>query len=163
MEIIKFDTLGLDPKILRAITEMGFEEPSPIQAKAIPEVMAGHDVIGQAQTGTGKTAAFGIPLLQKIDPKNRKLQAIILLSAIERAFFAFCSTKRTVVPLLLIDSIISKISLTRIGDNPMDGSSIKTIDGFDIKARPIASICCSPPLNVPANWFFLSARRGKRS
>ena len=59
MEIIKFDTLGLDPKILRAITEMGFEEPSPIQAKAIPEVMAGHDVIGQAQTGTGKTAAFG--------------------------------------------------------------------------------------------------------
>ena len=46
MEIIKFDTLGLDPKILRAITEMGFEEPSPIQAKAIPEVMAGHDVIG---------------------------------------------------------------------------------------------------------------------
>ena len=57
MEIIKFDTLGLDPKILRAITEMGFEEPSPIQAKAIPEVMAGHDVIGQAQTGTGKTAA----------------------------------------------------------------------------------------------------------
>ena len=47
MEIIKFDTLGLDPKILRAITEMGFEEPSPIQAKAIPEVMAGHDVIGQ--------------------------------------------------------------------------------------------------------------------
>ena len=49
MEIIKFDTLGLDPKILRAITEMGFEEPSPIQAKAIPEVMAGHDVIGQAQ------------------------------------------------------------------------------------------------------------------
>ena len=56
MEIIKFDTLGLDPKILRAITEMGFEEPSPIQAKAIPEVMAGHDVIGQAQTGTGKTA-----------------------------------------------------------------------------------------------------------
>lgn len=74
MEIIKFDTLGLDPKILRAITEMGFEEPSPIQAKAIPEVMAGHDVIGQAQTGTGKTAAFGIPLLQKIDPKNRKLQ-----------------------------------------------------------------------------------------
>ena len=55
MEIIKFDTLGLDPKILRAITEMGFEEPSPIQAKAIPEVMAGHDVIGQAQTGTGRT------------------------------------------------------------------------------------------------------------
>lgn len=58
MEIIKFDTLGLDPKILRAITEMGFEEPSPIQAKAIPEVMAGHDVIGQAQTGNRKNSSF---------------------------------------------------------------------------------------------------------
>lgn len=85
MEIVKFDTLGLDPKILRAITEMGFEEPSPIQAKAIPEVMSGHDVIGQAQTGTGKTAAFGIPLLQKIDPKNRKLQAIVLCPTRELA------------------------------------------------------------------------------
>ena len=85
MEIIKFDTLGLDPKTLRAITERGFEDPSPIQAKAIPEVMAGHDVIGQAQTGTGKTAAFGIPLLQKIDPKNRKLQAIILCPTRELA------------------------------------------------------------------------------
>ena len=85
MEIIKFDTLGLDPKILRAITEMGFEEPSPIQAKAIPEVMAGHDVIGQAQTGTGKTAAFGIPLLMKVDPHNKRTQAIVLCPTRELA------------------------------------------------------------------------------
>lgn len=85
MDTVKFEDLGLDTRILRAITEMGFEEPSPIQAKAIPEVMSGRDVIGQAQTGTGKTAAFGIPLLQKIDPKNRKLQAIVLCPTRELA------------------------------------------------------------------------------
>lgn len=85
MDTVKFEDLGLDTRILRAITEMGFEEPSPIQAKAIPEVMSGRDVIGQAQTGTGKTAAFGIPLLQKIDSKNRKLQAIVLCPTRELA------------------------------------------------------------------------------
>lgn len=85
MDTIKFEDLGLDTRILRAITEMGFEEPSPIQAKAIPEVMSGRDVIGQAQTGTGKTAAFGIPLLQKIDAKNKALQAIVLCPTRELA------------------------------------------------------------------------------
>ena len=69
MEAKKFDTLQLDERILRAVTEMGFEEASPIQAQAIPVAMEGRDMIGQAQTGTGKTAAFGIPLLQKVDPK----------------------------------------------------------------------------------------------
>ena len=64
---------------------MGFEEASPIQAKAIPVQMEGLDIIGQAQTGTGKTAAFGIPLLQKIDPKNKKLQAIALCPTRELA------------------------------------------------------------------------------
>ena len=64
---------------------MGFEEASPIQSKAIPVIMSGKDVIGQAQTGTGKTAAFGIPLLEKIDPKNKKLQAIVLCPTRELA------------------------------------------------------------------------------
>ena len=85
METVKFTELDIKPEILKAVANMGFEAMSPIQAKAIPEVMAGHDVIGQAQTGTGKTAAFGIPLLQKIDPKNRKLQAIILCPTRELA------------------------------------------------------------------------------
>ena len=71
METVKFEELQLDDRILRAVTDMGFEEASPIQAKAIPVEMEGHDIIGQAQTGTGKTAAFGIPLLQKIDPKKK--------------------------------------------------------------------------------------------
>ena len=78
METIRFDELNLDPRILRAVTDMGFEAASPIQAQAIPVEMEGHDMIGQAQTGTGKTAAFGIPLLMKMDPENRKTQAMIL-------------------------------------------------------------------------------------
>ena len=85
METIRFEELNLDTRILRAVEEMGFEEASPIQAKAIPVVMEGKDIIGQAQTGTGKTAAFGIPLLQKIDPKDKHLQAVVLCPTRELA------------------------------------------------------------------------------
>ena len=82
---MKFEELQLDDRIIRAITEMGFEEASPIQAQAIPVVLEGRDIIGQAQTGTGKTAAFGLPLLQRVDPKVKKLQAIVLLPTRELA------------------------------------------------------------------------------
>ncbi len=85
METVIFEDLGLSPEIMKAIKAMGFEEASPIQAKAIPVVREGKDIIGQAQTGTGKTAAFGIPLLEKIDPKNKKLQAIVLCPTRELA------------------------------------------------------------------------------
>ena len=85
MEEARFEDLGLCPEIMKAVKNMGFEEASPIQAKAIPAMMEGNDIIGQAQTGTGKTAAFGIPLLEKIDPKNKKLQAIVLCPTRELA------------------------------------------------------------------------------
>ena len=85
MEEARFEDLGLCPEIMKAVKNMGFEEASPIQAKAIPAMMEGKDIIGQAQTGTGKTAAFGIPLLEKIDPKNKKLQAIVLCPTRELA------------------------------------------------------------------------------
>ncbi|MCI8663671.1 MAG: DEAD/DEAH box helicase [Hungatella sp.] len=85
METIRFDELQLDERILRAVTDMGFEAASPIQAQAIPVQMEGRDVVGQAQTGTGKTAAFGIPLLQKINPDSKKLQAIALCPTRELA------------------------------------------------------------------------------
>ena len=80
-----FAALGLDERILRAISDMGFDAPSPIQEQAIPTEKAGRDVIGQAQTGTGKTAAFGLPLLEKIDPSVKKLQAVILCPTRELA------------------------------------------------------------------------------
>lgn len=85
MEITKFDELELNPNILRAVEEMGFEEMSPIQAKAIPMILDGKDIVGQAQTGTGKTAAFGIPLIQKINLKDKNLQAIVLCPTRELA------------------------------------------------------------------------------
>ena len=85
MEEARFEDLGLCPEIMKAVKNMGFEEASPIQAKAIPAMLEGKDIIGQTQTGTGKTAAFGIPLLEKIDPKNKKLQAIVLCPTRELA------------------------------------------------------------------------------
>jgi len=74
-----FEKLGVCEEISRAISELGFEQPMPVQEEVIPYLLGeGNDVIALAQTGTGKTAAFGIPLLQKIDPKNRETQALIL-------------------------------------------------------------------------------------
>ena len=73
-----FRDLGLSPEVQLALDELGFEEPTPIQEQAIPELLAGHDVIGQAQTGTGKTAAFGLPLLEYLDPEIDEVQAIVL-------------------------------------------------------------------------------------
>ncbi len=63
MSILKFDDLEINDKIKRAIADMGFEEPSPIQAQSIPVILTGKDVVGQAQTGTGKTAAFSMFLV----------------------------------------------------------------------------------------------------
>jgi len=73
-----FKDLGLAPQIQQALDELGYTEPTPIQEQAIPELLAGHDVIGQAQTGTGKTAAFGLPMLQYVDPASDEVQAIVL-------------------------------------------------------------------------------------
>ena len=85
METVRFEELQLDERILRAVADMGFEEASPIQAQAIPVQLEGRDIVGQAQTGTGKTAAFGIPMLQKVDPKVKKLQAVALCPTRELA------------------------------------------------------------------------------
>jgi ATP-dependent RNA helicase DeaD len=76
--VTAFKDLGLSPDIQQALDELGFEEPTPIQEQAIPELLGGQDVIGQAQTGTGKTAAFGLPLLQYLDPDNDEVQAVVL-------------------------------------------------------------------------------------
>lgn len=74
----QFETLGIESSILQAIRDIGYEEPTPVQVQAIPEVLAGKDIIAQAQTGTGKTAAFGIPLIQKMDTTVRGIQGLVL-------------------------------------------------------------------------------------
>lgn len=85
MDKLRFEDLNLSKEIQKAVTDMGFEETSPIQSKAIPQMLQGRDLIGQAQTGTGKTAAFGIPLLETISPESKKLQSLILCPTRELA------------------------------------------------------------------------------
>ncbi len=73
-----FSELGLSAELLKAIDKLGFEQASPIQAAAIPVLMAGHDIVGQSQTGSGKTAAFGIPAIEKADAGQKSVQVLIL-------------------------------------------------------------------------------------
>jgi len=84
-EVLSFKDLELSEATLKSIEEMGYKVPSPIQAQAIPIVLAGQDVVGQAQTGTGKTAAFMLPILEKIDAKNKNVQALVLCPTRELA------------------------------------------------------------------------------
>ena len=78
MKLLKFGELGLSKSLLRAVKQSGYEEATPIQAETIPMVLDGEDVIGQAQTGTGKTAAFGLPIIEHVDVDNSDIQAIII-------------------------------------------------------------------------------------
>src|SRR5262249_54023265 len=81
----KFTELGLSPELLKAIERLGFEEASPIQSQAIPTLMGGADVVGQSQTGTGKTAAFSIPAIELVDPGVAAPQVLILCPTRELA------------------------------------------------------------------------------
>ncbi len=80
-----FQKFGLRPEILEAVAAIGFQDPSPIQTAAIPELLLGRDLVGQAQTGTGKTAAFALPLLERIDPTQRGPQVLVLAPTRELA------------------------------------------------------------------------------
>lgn len=73
-----FAEFAISEEVLQAVSDMGFEEPTPIQVMAIPQILEGNDVTGQAQTGTGKTAAFGIPIIERLDPENKNVQALVL-------------------------------------------------------------------------------------
>jgi ATP-dependent RNA helicase DeaD len=85
MEKRLFTELGLSPEILKAVDKMGFEEASPIQSAVIPTIMEGRDVVGQSSTGSGKTVAFAIPAIEKVDPKIRAVQVLILCPTRELA------------------------------------------------------------------------------
>ncbi|MDR2277255.1 MAG: DEAD/DEAH box helicase, partial [Vagococcus sp.] len=82
---LKFSELNLDKKLLKSIEAIGFEEATPIQSETIPLALEGKDVIGQAQTGTGKTAAFGLPMLDKIDTEKQTLQGLVIAPTRELA------------------------------------------------------------------------------
>ncbi|HEX9062857.1 MAG TPA: DEAD/DEAH box helicase, partial [Clostridia bacterium] len=85
MENLVFKELNLSSEVQKAIAEMGFEEATPIQSLSIPHILEGKDVIGQAQTGTGKTCAFGIPAIEMIDPDISGIQVLVLCPTRELA------------------------------------------------------------------------------
>lgn len=136
MDTIRFDELQLDDKILKAVKEMGFEAASPIQAKAIPAVLEGNDIVGQAQTGTGKTAAFGIPLLQKLDTKNKKPQAIVLCPTRELAIQSSDELRKLakfmhgakVLPIYGGQNITNQIRSLKAGVNVIVGTPGRIMD-----------------------------------
>jgi ATP-dependent RNA helicase DeaD len=80
-----FETFGLHADILKAVKEAGFKEPSPVQQQAIPLVLEGNDIVAQAQTGTGKTAAFGLPTMSRIDPDQNRVQLLVITPTRELA------------------------------------------------------------------------------
>ena len=82
---MRFPDFGLSEPILRALDELGYETPTPIQEGTIAMLMKDRDVVGQAQTGTGKTAAFMLPILQRLDPDQRDVQALVLCPTRELA------------------------------------------------------------------------------
>src|SRR2546423_3573185 len=78
MEKRPFDQLGLSPEILKAVAKMGFEEASPIQTAVIPVALTVRDIVGQSSTGSGKTAAFAIPAIERVDSAQRTVQVLVL-------------------------------------------------------------------------------------
>ena len=136
METVRFDELNIAEPILHAITDMGFEEATPIQVKAIPIEMTGVDVLGQAQTGTGKTAAFAIPLLQKINPKEKKLQSVVLCPTRELAIQVADEIRHLakylhgvkVLPIYGGQDIVKQIRSLKAGTQIMIGTPGRVMD-----------------------------------
>ncbi len=139
---IRFDSLPLSEGIQEAVKEMGFEFASPIQSEAIPYVLEGRDVIGQAQTGTGKTAAFGIPMIEHIVPFEKYVQAIILCPTRELALQVTEEMKKLskftkgvwVTTVYGGDSIERQIKSLKAGANIVVGTPGRVIDLIERRA-----------------------------
>ncbi|MCY7320694.1 MAG: DEAD/DEAH box helicase, partial [Phormidesmis sp. CAN_BIN36] len=132
---LSFQSLGLSEARVHNLEELGFTAPTAIQAQAIPHLLAGRDVVGQAQTGTGKTAAFSLPILERIDAKNPAVQALILTPTRElamqvcQAIKTFVDDKR--IQVLAIyggQSIDQQISRLRKGSQIVVGTPGRGID-----------------------------------
>lgn len=140
MEKRTFDDFGLSADVLKAIKAMGFEEPTPIQVKTIPVLLTGKDLIGQAQTGTGKTAAFGIPIIEKLDPLNKNVQALIIAPTRELAVQAAEEMNKLgkfsrlhAIPVYGGTSIERQISALRRGVHIVVGTPGRLIDHIERK------------------------------
>jgi len=131
-----FSELGLSPDLLDSISEMGFKTPSPIQQQAIPLLLQGKDIVGQAQTGTGKTAAFGIPLIQQLEPDVKEIQALIVCPTRELAVqvseeLAQIAKKNRYVRLLAVyggEAIQNQLKALKRGVNVVVGTPGRMMD-----------------------------------
>lgn len=138
-EYCGFSSFPISPNILKAIEDMGFEEPTPIQKLTIPKILEGQDVTGQAQTGTGKTAAFGIPLVEKVDYEDPRTQALVLSPTRELALqttdeirrLARYQGKISVVPIYGGQPIGRQIGALRRGAQIVVGTPGRVIDHLE--------------------------------
>jgi ATP-dependent RNA helicase DeaD len=147
MESKRFNELGLHDNILKAIDGLGFEEPSKIQAEVIPVLLEGHDVIGQAQTGTGKTLAFGAPILSRISKSEGKINSIILTPTRELAIQVNDElnriakyTKIKLLPVYGGQPIERQISALRRGIDIVVGTPGRVLDLIGRKVLDLSSI-----------------------
>ena len=146
-EDIKFSDFNLSRETSQAVSAMGFEEPTPIQVKTIPILLSGMDVIGQAQTGTGKTAAYGIPIVEKADPENLLVHAIILTPTRERAIQVAEEMNKIgrfkkifAVPIYGGQSIDRQIRILQKGVHVIVGTPGRVIDHIRRKTLRLESV-----------------------
>ncbi len=136
MNRLPFSELGLSSEVLKAIEDLGFEEATPIQTATIPFLLARRDVLGQSQTGSGKTAAFGIPAIEQVDPHQKHLQVLILCPTRELAVQACEEMKKfgrhkrgiRILPIYGGQSIDRQIMGLRLGAHIVIGTPGRVMD-----------------------------------
>lgn len=148
MEKLRFEEMNLSKEVQKGISDMGFEEMSPIQSQAIPIILEGKDVIGQAQTGTGKTAAFGIPIIEKCNPADKSVQALVLCPTRELCIQVaeeigkLAKHKRglTVLPIYGGQPIDRQIRALKSGVTVVIGTPGRVIDHIKRKTLKIGNV-----------------------
>ena len=143
-----FAKLGLEAPLLQTLATLGYEAPTPIQERTIPLLLEGRDVLGQAQTGTGKTAAFALPMLQKIDPKKHETQALILTPTLElamqvaEAIHSYAQGMRgvSVLPVYGGAPIVHQLKMLQRGVQIVVGTPGRLIDHLDRKTLKLDRI-----------------------
>lgn len=147
-QLLRFDELSLSQEVQQAVTDMGFETASPIQSEAIPFILEGRDVIGQAQTGTGKTAAFGIPMIESTVPFEKYVQGLILCPTRELAVQVTEEIKKLskykkgvfVTTVYGGDSIERQIKSLKSGANIVVGTPGRVIDLIERRALKLENV-----------------------
>jgi ATP-dependent RNA helicase DeaD len=144
---LKFNELGLSEGIVETLTAIGYEQPTPIQEQTIQLALSGRDVLGQAQTGTGKTAAFGLPTIEKINPENKAIQALVIAPTRELAvqgqeeLFRFGKSKGLKVRTVFGGSSIEKqIKALRSGAHIVVGTPGRMVDLLKRKALDLSHL-----------------------